>query len=88
MESHLLLEKGPFRKILICPVPRQDSARSLAVSFSSIGQAGKATTACKVDLVHADSLNMSLYSKLMERPIYGCLGIININSGEKRHANL
>jgi hypothetical protein len=81
MESDLLLETGPFRKIVICPSGTSKADRTLAVSLSSIGQAGKATTACKVDLVSTATLNVSLYERLIERPIFGCLGIIRVDSG-------
>lgn len=81
MESLLLLEKDSFRKILIYPIDSSGKIGSYSVSFTTVGQRGKDSSACKVDLLPAAEVDLSQYENLLKRSIYGCLGIIRIASG-------
>lgn len=88
MESLLLLEKAPFRRIVICPVARPSDGHGYVVSLATVGNSGNETASpCKIDLLPADTLDISQYSNLYERPIFGCLGMLNFGSGNLTASN-
>lgn len=82
MDSWLLLEKGPFRKVLVAPCSDTRGVSEVsAISFSSVGQPGKLTNAIKMDILRDVVVNSSNYDNIRDQPIYGCLGLIRIELG-------
>ena len=79
MDSLLLIEKSSFRRIVICPIARQANSYDYAVEFTPV--VANRETACKIDMIPIDQLDMARFESIVSKPIYGSLGLIKLAEG-------
>lgn len=91
MESLLLIHNRAERRIVICPVegplgsPRYAAMFSVSKSNGSGVQSAATvdleSVSCQMEFVSTAELDITQYSKLRERTVFGCLGVVGISNG-------
>lgn len=77
MQSRILCREKP-RSIVLRPLPSQENNNPLVLLFE---QATQNSYSCNVRLLRESEINLEEYRILNQKPIHGCLGILQVEDG-------
>ena len=84
MQSQLLFNESPSRQLCIQPKvsgTKKPSYTLLLEKLQGSQQQTSSTVNCTARFVPANSFDTSMFKLLIQQPIYGCLGLIQVNNG-------
>ncbi len=83
MQSSLLVSQFEPRAIAIKPVQAGHKKPGYVLTFEKLDSpAGKNNITCTARFSPADTFDETTFSPLLQTPIYGCLGLVQVENGK------
>lgn len=81
MQTHLFVSESP-RSLALRPTVLEEAPSGVLI-FEQIEANGRPSDhhKCNVKLIGSPEFDVSQYTILNSRPVYGCLGLINVQNG-------